>query len=282
MIKDEAQNPAGTWESRGIAMAIAHARELGVGRLKISSSGDSARAAACYAALQGLDLKVELPEGSDQKLIGELQERGATVELLSWTQLQDSWFDGQAESKGNHLDLSAMAEPYRLEGAKTLGFELIYELGRVPDAILIPTGAGIGLVAIAKAFEEMEAMSWIGSARPKLIAVQSAQFAPLVHAFRKHRDGIERWTRSSQTAAGELRCSSRAGGALALDALRRSRGTAIAVEEKELRDGRSQMRQRLGLGGSMAAGACVTAARRLRQSGFLDREDLAVVISPSS
>jgi len=282
MIKDEGQNPAGTWESRGIAMATAHARELGVGRLTISSAGESAKAAACYAALQGLDLRVELPEGSDKELIDELRERGATVELLSWSKLQDAWFDGHPQKEGNHLDLSAMAEPYRLEGAKTLGFELIYDLGRVPDAILIPTGAGIGLIAIAKAFDEMEAMSWIGSARPKLVAVQSAQFAPLVHAFRKHRDGVDRWTRSSQTAAGALRCSSQAAGALALSALRRSRGTAIAVDEGELEGGRTQMRRRLGLSGSLAAGACVSAARRLRQSGFLGREDLTVVISPSS
>ena len=281
MMKDEAQNPAGTWESRGIAMATAHARELGVGRLKISSSGNSARAAACYAALQGLDLRVELPEGSKQELIDELQERGASVELISWTRLQDAWFDGQLEGKDSHLNLSVMAEPYRLEGAKTLGFELIYDLGRVPDAILVPTGTGLGVVAIAKAFDEMEAMKWIGAKRPKLIAVQSAQFAPLVHAFRKHRNGIELWTRSSQTSAAELRCSSKMAGALALDALRSSRGTAIAVEESDLHSGRSLLRRRLGLNGSLAAGACVTAARRLRQNGFLGREDLAVMISPS-
>jgi threonine synthase len=282
MIKDEAQNPAGSWESRGIAMATAHARELGLGRIKVRSAGDSARAAAGYASLQGLDLQVELPEATDEALVHELKESGAIVKFVSWAEYQNTSFSGQDHDDGAYLDLSAMAEPYRLEGAKTLGFELIYDLGRVPDAVLVPTGAGIGLVAVAKAFDEMEAMGWIGPVRPKLIAVQSAQFAPLVHAFRKHRDSIEPWTRGSQTSVRELRCSSQAAGTLALAALRHSRGTAVAIEEEQIHEGRSLLRRHLGLGGSLATGACVSAARRLRQSGFLQREDLIILVSPSN
>ena len=282
MIKDEAQNPAGSWESRGIAMATAHARELGLGRIKVRSVGDSARAAACYASLQGLDLLVELPEDADEALVHELKESGATVKLVSWAEYQDRSFSGQDQDDDSHLDLSAMAEPYRLEGAKTLGFELIYDLGRVPDAVLVPTGTGIGLLAVAKAFDEMEAMGWIGSVRPKLIAVQAALFAPLVHAFRKHRESIEPWTRGSHTSVRELRCSSQATGTLALAALRHSRGTAIAIEEDQIHEGRSLLRRHLGLGGALATGACVSAARRLRQNGFLRREDLIILLSPSN
>ena len=282
LIKDEAQNPAGSWQSRGIAVATARARELGVGHLSICSGGDAARAAACYAALQGMDLKIELPEGSEPKLIDELREHGAEVNLISWTELREASFSGQDRGDGRRLDLSAMAEPFRLEGTKTLAFELIYDLGRVPDAIIVPTATGVGLVAIDKAFDEMQEMGWIDSSRPKLIAVQSAEYAPLVHAFRKHRDDIEPWTRKSRTAATELQCSSRSGGALALAALRHCRGTALAVDEDQLREGRSLLTRRLGLRGSLASGACVNAARRLRQNGFLGRDDLTVLISPSN
>jgi threonine synthase len=281
VIKDEGQNPSGSWECRGVSVATARARELGIGRISLCSAGDSARAAAAYGALQGLDVRLQIPDDSPASLLDELRGRGAELQLLPWAQIQQQ--DSAEHKNGDGwLDLSAMAEPFRLEGAKTLGFELIYDLGRVPDAIICPTGTGLAIAAIGKAFDEMEAMGWIAAVRPRLVAVQSDTFAPLVHAFRKHRDQVQAWTKASDSAPRELRCSSTQASALALDALRSSRGTAIAVPEREIAAGQRLLARRLGLAGSAATGAAVAAARALRQSGFLHREALVVAVSPSN
>ena len=282
VIKDEGQNPSGSWECRGVSVATARARELGIGRISMRSAGDSARAAAAYGALQGLDVRLQIPEDSSAQLQDELRSRGAELQLLPWAQIQQPDGEAQIGGDGGWLDLSAMAEPFRLEGAKTLGFELIYDLGRVPDAILCPTGTGLAIAALGKAFDEMEALGWIAAVRPRLVAVQAESFAPLVHAFRKHRDQVQAWTRSSGGAPRELRCSAPQASALALEALRSSRGTAIAVPEREIAAGQSLLARRLGLAGSGASGACVAAARALRQSGFLHREALVVAVSPSN
>ena len=278
LVKDEGQNPTGSWESRGIAVAAARARELGIGRIYLRAAGDSARAAASYAALQGL----QIPQDSRPELIDELRERGAELQLLPWSDLEQSNSDQQGSDSEGWLNLSAMAEPFRLEGAKTLGFEFIYDLGRVPDAILCPTGTGLAIAALGKAFDEMEDMGWIGSVRPRFVAVQADKFAPLVRAFRKHHDEVQPWGRSGDTAARELRCSSQQASVLALETLRDCRGTAVAVNEKEIHAGLSMLSQRLGLSGSAATGACIAAAKQLRRTGFLHREDLIVLVSPSN
>lgn len=282
LVKDEGQNPSGSWEARGVAVAVAKARELGIGRICLRSAGDAARAAASYAALQGLDVKLQIPEDSAPELLDELRERGAELQLVPWSEIESASANGLARGGDGWLDLSAMAEPFRLEGAKTLGFELIYDLGRVPDAILCPTGTGMGIAALGKAFDEMEAMGWIGPVRPRLVAVQAESFAPLVHAFRKQHDQLQPWRRTADTAARELRCSSQQASMLALTALRSSRGTAVAVGEKDMRAGLSMLTRRLGLAGSAATGACVAAAKQLRQKGFLRREALIVLVSPSN
>jgi len=282
LVKDEGQNPSGSWEARGISVAAAKARELGIGRICLRSAGDSARAAASYGALQGLDVMLQIPEDSSPELQEELRDRGAELELLPWREIELAAAGGQDNGAGGWLDLSAMAEPFRIEGAKTLGFELIYDLGRVPDAILCPTGTGMAIAAIGKAFDEMESMGWIGPVRPRLVAVQAESFAPLVHAFRKHHDQLQPWSRAANTAARELRCSSKQASMLALAALRSSRGTAVTVGEKDIRAGFSMLNRRLGLTGSVATGACVAAAKQLRQSGFLRREALVVLVSPSN
>tara|TARA_Y100001968_G_scaffold278089_1_gene273258 strand:- start:723 stop:1694 length:972 start_codon:yes stop_codon:yes gene_type:complete len=282
LIKDEAQNPSQSWESRGVAMAIARARELGIGKVFIRSAGDSALAAACYASLNGLDLKVAVPEESDPWLLDQLREQGAEISTLPWAALEQP--DDSLSSTGpdGWLDITELSEPARLEGAKTIGFELIYDLQRVPDVMLIPTASGVGLIAIAKAFDEMEAAGWIGSTRPQLIAIQSSQFCPLVEAFRKNRSELAPWTRKSRTEIRELRPASPQLASLALTALRDSRGAAIAIEDRDSKEGRALLARRLGLGASLSTGACVAAARSLRQRGTIARDHLVVLISPSS
>jgi len=282
MVKDEGQNPSGSWESRGLAVAVARARELGVGRICLRSAGDSARAAAAYASLHGLDVRLQVPDDSPKQLVEELRERGAELQLIAWQELESPTAASPDNGSDGWLDLSAMAEPFRIEGAKTLAFELIYDLGRVPDAIICPTGSGMALASIAKAFDEMQSMGWIGPTRPRLVAVQAASFAPLVSAFRKHQSEAQPWTRTAKTCARELRCNSLGGSILALAALRNSRGTAVAVNEAEIAAGVEAITQRLGLAGSAATGASVGAARQLRQQRFLDRDDLVILISPSS
>ena len=282
LIKDESLNPTGSFKARGLAMAVARARELGAVTVAIPSAGNAAAAMAAYAARAGLRAIVAMPRDVPPVMKAECIALGATVLLV----------DGLIDDCGKVIrtgaaahgwfDVSTLREPYRAEGKKTMGIEIAEQLGwRLPDAIIYPTGGGTGIVGMWKAFAELEAMGLIGPERPKMIVVQAAGCAPIVRAFESGAAHAERWPNATTIAAG-LRVPAAIGDYLILAALRESDGTALAVADAEMVEGMTLAARREGMFVSPESGAAFIAARKLRESGFLKPEDLAVVFATGS
>jgi threonine synthase len=279
LVKDEALNPTGSFKARGLAMAVARARELGADTVAIPSAGNAAAAMAAYAARAGLRAIVAMPRDTPHAMVAECQVYGAEVLLV----------DGLIDDCGKVIrtgaaahgwfDVSTLREPYRAEGKKTMGLEIAEQLGwRLPDAIIYPTGGGTGIVGMWKAFAELEAMGLIGPERPKMIVVQAEGCAPIVRAFTEGSDHAERWTNASTIAPG-IRVPAAIADYLILAAVRESGGTAITVSDEELRQGMELAARHEGLFASPESGAAFIAARTLRENGFLRPEDVTVVFS---
>lgn len=282
LIKDEGLNPTGSFKARGLAMAVARARELGATTVAIPSAGNAAAAMSAYAARAGLGAVVAMPRDVPLTMRAECQAYGADVLLV----------DGLIDDCGKVIrtgaaaygwfDVSTLREPYRAEGKKTMGLEIAEQLGwRLPDAIIYPTGGGTGIVGMWKAFAELEAMGLIGPERPKMIVVQAEGCAPIVRAFETGADHAERWPNAATIAPG-IRVPAAIADYLILQAVRESGGTAITVSDDELREGMALAATREGLFVSPESGAAVIAARTLRESGFLASDDLTVIFSTGS
>jgi threonine synthase len=282
LIKDEGLNPTGSFKARGLAMAVARARELGATTVAIPSAGNAAAAMAAYAARAGLGAVVAMPADTPAAMIAQCHAYGARVLLVAGL-IDDCGKVIRAGSAAfGWCDVSTLREPYRAEGKKTMGIEIVEQLGwRVPDAIVYPTGGGTGIVGMWKAFAELEAMGLIGPERPKMIAVQAAGCAPIVRAFDAGANHAERWENAA-TAAPGLRVPAAIGDYLILAAIRESGGTAIAVTDDDLLAGARLAAAREGLFVSPESGAVVAAARRLREGGFLRSDDLTVIFSTGS
>jgi threonine synthase len=282
LVKDEARNPTGSYKARGMAFAIARAAELGVRAVCLPTAGNAGGAAAAYGALYGMEVHVYLPDATPRPILAEIEAHGARVTRVPGT-IADAAAALAKDSAGKGwLALATLREPYRLEGKKVMGFELLYDLGRLPDAIVYPTGGGTGLVGMWKAFDEMEALGWIGRERPAMISVQSAGCAPLVRAFAAGMEEMPAWEAPEPTAAHGLRVPGAIGGFLMLRALRESGGTAIAVSEGEIADGTTMLARDLGLHGSAEGGACIAAVGKLRRDGTLGRDQQVVVFNTGS
>jgi threonine synthase len=282
LIKDEGLNPTGSFKARGLAMAVARARELGATTVAIPSAGNAAAAMAAYAARAGLRAVVAMPSDVPPTMRAECQAYGAQVLLV----------DGLIDDCGKVIragataygwcDVSTLREPYRAEGKKTMGLEIAEQLGwRLPDALVYPTGGGTGIVGMWKAFAELEAMGLIGPERPKMIAVQATGCAPIVRAFTFGATHAEQWADAETIAAG-LRVPAAIGDYLILDAIRESGGTAITVTDDEMLEGMALAAEREGLFVSPESGAAVIATRKLRESGFLRADDVAVIFATGS
>lgn len=281
-IKDESLNPTGSFKARGLALAIARAAELGVKRVAIPSAGNAGGATAAYAARAGLEAYVFMPRDVPRAFIVECQVNGAHVELV----------DGLITDAGRHVaagreahgwfDLSTLKEPYRIEGKKTMGYELAEQCGwELPQVIIYPTGGGTGLIGMWKSFDEMEALGWIDSHRPRMVTVQAAGCAPIVRAFESGAARAEPWPNAATIAAG-LRVPSAVGDALMLRALRDSAGTAVAVSEEEILWGVRAMGQSEGLFVCPEGGAALAGLRRLVEQGWIDREERVVLFNTGS
>jgi threonine synthase len=282
LIKDEGLNPTGSFKARGLAMAVARARELGATTVAIPSAGNAAAAMAAYAARAGLRAVVAMPSDVPPTMKAECLAYGAHILLV----------DGLIDDCGKVIrtgaaafgwcDVSTLREPYRAEGKKTMGLEIAEQLGwRLPDALIYPTGGGTGIVGMWKAFAEMETMGLIGQERPKMIAVQATGCAPIVRAFEAGADHAERWS-DAQTIAAGMRVPAAIGDYLILEAIRESDGTALTVSDDEMREGMALAAEREGLFVSPESGAAVIAARKLRESGFLRADDLTVIFATGS
>ncbi len=282
LVKDEGLNPTGSFKARGLGVAVSRAKELGATTVAIPSAGNAAAAMAAYAARAGLAAVVAMPADTPTVMQAECRAYGATVLLVKGLINDAGKLIREGSERYGWFDVSTLKEPYRAEGKKTMGIELVEQLGwRVPDAIVYPTGGGTGIVGMWKAFAELEAMGLIEPARPKMIVVQAEGCAPLVRAFEAGDRHAPLWEDAATIAPG-MRVPIAIGDYLILDAVRESGGIALTVSDADLLDG---MRQAVALEGLFVApesGAAVVATRMLRERGFLAPDDEVVIFSTGS
>ncbi len=281
LVKDEGLNPTTSFKARGMAAAVSRARELGATVLSTPSAGNAAGALAAYAALAGLPARVYMPRDVPTPFVAECRALGAQVALVDGLITDCGRLAAADLLTAGGFDLSTLKEPYRLEGKKTMGYELAEQLGwRLPDVIVYPTGGGTGLIGMAKAFDELEELGWIGAARPRLVTVQCAGCAPLVRAFAAGDEFASPWVGATTIADG-LRVPSAVGDFLVLRALRASAGTAVAVTDAEALEGCSLL-AREGIFAAPEGGATVAAARDLAASGWLHPEETVLLFNTGS
>ncbi len=276
-IKDEGLNPTGTFKARGSSCAISMAVELGLRRVVIPSAGNAASSLACYAAAAGLEAHVYIPRHAPRANIQECQAYGAKVTLVDGLISDCGRMASEQAKTGEWFEVSTFKEPYRLEGKKTLGYEIAEQFRWVlPDAILYPTGGGVGLIGMWKAFEEMETLGWISAKRPKMIAVQAEGCQPVVRAFRSGETRARFWEDAHTLATG-LCVPKPLADFLILDTLRASGGTALAVSDTETMEAARQLASAEGLFAAPEGAACVAGLSKLMAEGFLSPEERIVI-----
>lgn len=281
-VKDEGLNPTGSFKARGLCLAVSRAYELGVKALSIPSAGNAAGAMSAYAALAGLEAHVYMPRDVPRPFVAECKSLGAKVTLVEGV-ITDC---GKAAARDNEthgrMDVSTLKEPYRLEGKKTMGFELAEQMDwELPEVIVYPTGGGTGLVGMWKAFDEMESLGWIGPKRPRMVTVQSDGCAPIVRALEEGHEFAEPWE-DPRTIADGLRVPAAVGDFLMLRALRESNGTAVALPDAEMLAGCDLLGRTQGLFAAPESGATVAALRRLVDAGWIDPDERVVLFSTGS
>jgi threonine synthase len=281
-VKDEGQNPTGSFKDRGLGMAVSRAKELGAPAIALPSAGNAGSAAAAYGAAAGLPVHVVVPKDTPRPIVEEIRALGADLQLLDGLITDCGKVVRRGVEEEGWFDLSTLKEPYRVEGKKTMGYELFEQLGgRLPDVIVYPTGGGTGLIGMWKAFDEMEQLGWIGSERPRMVTVQAAGCAPMVRAFEAGTRHAEMWEGAATYASG-LRVPGAVGDFLILNALRESGGTAVAIPDSEMDTWVRHMGADTGVFGAPEGGAVAAAADRLRRSGFLSDEDEVVLFNTGS
>jgi threonine synthase len=282
LAKDESLNPTASFKARGLCMAISRAKELGVRAVAIPSAGNAAAALAAYAARAGLAAYVFMPKDTPAIMRAECAAYGAQVYLVDGL-INDAGKIVREHGGGRGwFDVSTLKEPYRVEGKKTMGYEIAERLGwALPDAIVYPTGGGTGIVGMWKAFAEMEALGLIGPARPKMICVQADGCAPIVHAFARGEAHAPLWA-GARTLAPGIRVPVAVGDYLILAAIRESGGTALTVSDEEMVATTREVARQEGLYPSPEAAATYAAAAKLRASGFLREDERVVAFNTST
>jgi threonine synthase len=277
-IKDESKNPTRSFKSRGMAAAVTMARKLGAKSLAAPTAGNAGAALAAYGARAGMPVFVAMPRDTPRSIIDECRDYGAQVELVEGVITDAAKRVQQFIAANGGFDLSTLKEPYRVEGKKIMGYELLEDLGRLPDVILYPTGGGTGLIGMWKAFEEMERLGWVGSFRPRMFSVQSSGCAPVVRAFEQGLETAPEWE-SPHTSAWGLRVPRAVGDRLMLAALRESHGGAIAVDESRIEPAAADLRRSEGIDAGPETGAAWVALDELRRSGTIGPDDTVVVFN---
>ena len=276
-IKDEGLNPTGSFKARGLSCAVSMAVELGVRKMAIPSAGNAASALAAYAAAAGIEAHIFMPRDVPQANYIECQAFGAAVTLVDGLISDCAKLVAAGAASHGWYDISTLKEPYRIEGKKTMGYEVAEQFDwQLPDAIFYPTGGGVGMIGMWKAFDEMEAMGWIGAKRPKMIAVQVQGCQPVVRAFDRGERRSQFWENASTVAAG-LRVPKPLGDFLILEAVRASGGAALAVSDAELLDAGIQLAREEGIFAAPEGAACVSALEKLLASGFLKPAERIVI-----
>jgi threonine synthase len=283
-IKDEGLNPTGSFKARGLSAAVTMARHFGLKKLAIPSAGNAAGALAAYSAAAGVEAHIFMPNDVPTANRIECDYYGAQVTLVDGL-ISDcakkvaALKDADSWKKDGWFDVSTTKEPYRVEGKKTMGYEVAEQLGwRMPQGIIYPTGGGVGLLGMWKAFEEMETLGWIGSERPKMIVVQSAGCAPVVKAWDEGKSSSEMWTNAATVASG-LRVPKPYGDYLILDILKKSKGTAVSATDEEILEATRHWSKVEGIFAAPEGAACLVAYRKLLTSNFFKPEDTVVLFN---
>ncbi|HUS19374.1 MAG TPA: threonine synthase, partial [Terriglobales bacterium] len=278
-IKDEGLNPTGSFKARGLGMAVTMAKHFGLKKLAIPSAGNAAGALAAYSAAAGIEAFIFMPQDVPRANLIECKAYGAHVTLVDGLISDCARMVNEQKSAEGWFDISTLKEPYRVEGKKTMGYEVAEQLGwKLPDAIFYPTGGGVGLIGMWKAFEEMEALGWISGKRPKMIAVQSAGCAPIPKAWQEGKPTSEMWQGAATVAAG-LRVPKAYGDYIILDILKKSGGTAVAVSDEAIMEALLEWSRDEGVLAAPEGAASLAAYKVLLAQKFLSADDQVVLFN---
>ncbi len=283
LIKDEGLNPTGSFKARGMSAALTMARHYGLKKLAAPSAGNAGGALAAYSAAAGLEAYVFMPKDVPLANRLEVEASGAHLTLVDGLISDCGRMVAERKDKEGWFDVSTLKEPFRVEGKKTMGYEVAEQLGwRLPDAILYPTGGGVGLIGMWKAFDEMEQLGWIKAGkRPKMICIQASGCAPIIKALHEEKQASEMWPDAHTLAAG-LRVPKAYGDFIILDIIRQSGGTAIAVDDDAIMAGVKDLAANEGIFAAPEGGAAMAAYLELLKSGFLKQSDEVVLFNTGS
>jgi threonine synthase len=279
LVKDEGRQPTGSFKARGLCLAVSMAKELGITRIAMPTAGNAGAALAAYASRAGIESYVFCPDDAPETTIGEIAFQGAKVYRVNGLIHDCGRIVGEGRDAMGWFDLSTLKEPYRLEGKKTMGLELAEQLGwEPPDVIFYPTGGGTGLIGMWKAFAELGALGWIGTKRPRMVAVQSTGCAPVVRAFEQGRDFAEPW-QDVRTVVHGLRVPVAVGDFLILRTLRESGGFAMAVDDEAIFEARAEAARSEGLLLCPEGAATLAAYRQALAEGRVEPDERAVLFN---
>jgi threonine synthase len=278
-VKDEGLNPTGSFKARGMTAAVSRAKQLGAKTLAAPTAGNAGGALAAYAAAGGLGAVIVMPSDTPMANVMECQAFGAKVIKIDGLISDCGKFVAENKGKEGWYDVSTLKEPYRVEGKKTMGYELWEQFGgKLPDVILYPTGGGVGLIGMCKAFDEMQEMAWIGAERPRMVAVQAEGCAPIVRAWEAHRDKSDFFPNAATMASG-LRVPGPLGDLMMLKMLKQTNGTALTVSDDEMLEAGKQLASREGIFAAPEGAATVIGARKLAASGWIKPEEKVVLFN---
>lgn len=283
-IKDEGLNPTGSFKARGLCAAVTMARYYGLKKLAVPSAGNAASALAAYSAAAGIEANIFMPKDVPLANFVECKSYGARVTLVDGLISDCARIVNERKQAEGWFDISTLKEPFRVEGKKTMGYEVAEQLNwELPDAIFYPTGGGVGLIGMWKAFDEMEELGWLktGSKRPKMVAVQAAGCAPVIKAWNERKPVAEMWPNAHTLAAG-LRVPKPYADYIILDILKKSGGTAVAVSDEQIFHGVSEWASKEGVFASPEGAACLPAYQSLLKQGFLKPSDKVVLFNTGS
>ena len=281
-VKDESFNPTGTFKARGLSAAVTMAQKLGVKKVAIPTAGNAGGALAAYGARAGMEVFVFMPRNSPAANVIEAQVTGAHVELVDGVISDAARIVNQRKDEFGWFDVSTLKEPYRIEGKKTMGYEIAEQFDwDLPEVIVYPTGGGTGLIGMWKSFDEMEELGWIGSKRPRMVAVQSEGCAPIVKAFEAGEIHSEAWPEPRTFASG-LCVPKALGDFMILQALQESDGVAISVSETEIYNAVLEMGEAEGLFAAPEGAACWAAVKQLQERGWIEPWEKVVLFNTGS
>jgi threonine synthase len=278
-VKDEGLNPTGSFKARGLAATVTCAKNLGAKILAIPTAGNAGGALAAYAARAGLRSVIVMPADTPAMNVLECVACGADVRKLDGLISDCGKYVAEHKQREGWFEVSTLKEPYRIEGKKTMGYELFEQFNeKLPDVIIYPTGGGVGLIGMWKAFDEMQTMGWIGAERPRMVVVQAAGCAPMVRAWEQGREASEFWEGAATLASG-LRVPKALGDFLVLRALRETKGTAVAATDEEMFAAGRELAVGEGIFAAPEGAATVVAARKLRESGWIGPDETVVLFN---